>query len=393
MQHRRSTHHGAGGSTRGPGRALRWSAALLVAPVLVACAPDAEDPQDDQTPPGQEQPETQFDTLREAAPEGFYVGSAAAGGGHHLEQDYDDPFTTDEAYREVLAEQFSSLSAENQMKWEFIHPEQGEYDFGPADAIVDFAEENGQVVRGHTLLWHSQNPEWLEEGDFTPEELREILREHIETVVGRYAGRIQQWDVANEIVDDDAEIRTEENIWIRELGIEIVSDAFRWAHEADPEAELFLNDYSVEGINAKSDVYYGLAQDMLDDGVPLHGFGVQGHLSTQYGYPGDLQQNLQRFADLGLKTAITEIDVRIVMPEDGQPDQGAFEQQAAYYRMSLEACLAVEGCDSFTLWGFVDRYSWVPVFFPEEGAATVMEDDYSPRPAFTALLQALEAAR
>ncbi|MFJ7116771.1 endo-1,4-beta-xylanase, partial [Streptomyces albogriseolus] len=160
----------------------------------------------------------QFDRLRAAAPEGFVIGTAVAGGGHHLEQDYPDPFTYDKEYRKVLGREFSSVSPENQMKWDYIHPERDRYDFGQADAIVEFARKNRQVVRGHTLLWHSQNPAWLEEGDFTKAELRGILREHITTVVGRYKGKIQQWDVANEIFDDQGNLRTQDNIWIRELG-------------------------------------------------------------------------------------------------------------------------------------------------------------------------------
>ncbi len=335
-----------------------------------------------------------FDRLRAAAPEGFVVGTAVAGGGHHLEQDYPDPFTYDREYRKVLGRQFSSVSPENQMKWEFIHPERDRYDFGQADAIVEFAQRNKQVVRGHTLLWHSQNPAWLEEGDFSKEELRTILREHITTVVGRYAGKIQQWDVANEIFDDQGNLRTQDNIWIRELGPGIVADAFRWAHEADPKAKLFFNDYNVESVNAKSDAYYALVQDLLAQGVPVDGFSVQGHLSTRYGFPGDLADNLRRFDALGLETAITELDVRMDLPESGVPTKAQERQQADYYQRMLEACLDVDGCNSFTIWGFTDKYSWVPVFFEGEGYATVMTGDFKRKPAFYALRDTLkEAAR
>ncbi|RNL85780.1 endo-1,4-beta-xylanase [Halostreptopolyspora alba] len=330
--------------------------------------------------------------LREAAPDDLVIGTAIAGGGHHDDQDYPDPFTADHKYRTILDRQFGSVSAENQMKWEYIHPEQDSYDFEAADAIVDFAERNGQQVRGHTLLWHSQNPDWLEEGDFSDTELRAILRDHITTVVGRYAGRIQQWDVANEIFDGDGNLRTEENIWIRELGPGIIADAFRWAHEADPSAELFLNDYNVEGVNAKSDAYHELARDLLAQDVPLHGFAAQGHLSIEYEFPGDLEENLGRFDDLGLATAITEIDVRMELPESGRPTHAQLGQQADYYRRALRACLNVDGCESFTIWGFTDKYSWVPHTFEGEGAATVMNDHFVRKPAFFSLLGTLKAA-
>ncbi|MCM2517443.1 endo-1,4-beta-xylanase [Streptomyces griseoincarnatus] len=331
--------------------------------------------------------------LRAAAPEGFVIGTAVAGGGHHLEQDYPDPFTYDKEYRKVLGREFSSVSPENQMKWDYIHPERDRYDFGQADAIVEFARKNRQVVRGHTLLWHSQNPAWLEEGDFTKAELRGILRQHITKVVGRYKGKIQQWDVANEIFDDQGNLRTQENIWIRELGPEIVADAFRWAHKADPKAKLFFNDFNVESVNAKSDAYYALVKDLLKQRVPVHGFSVQGHLSTRYGFPGDLADNLHRFDALGLETAVTELDVRMDVPEGSLPTPAQEKQQAEYYQRVLEACLDVEGCNSFTIWGFTDKYSWVPVFFEGEGFATVMTEDFDRKPAYYALRDTLKDAR
>ena len=336
---------------------------------------------------------TSSDPLRAAAPEGFVIGTAVAGGGHHLEQDYPDPFTYDKEYRKVLGREFSSVSPENQMKWEYIHPERDRYDFGQADAIVEFARKNHQVVRGHTLLWHSQNPAWLDNGDFTKAELRSILREHITKVVGRYKGRIQQWDVANEIFDDQGNLRTQENIWIRELGPGIVADAFRWAHEADPKAKLFFNDFNVESVNAKSDAYYALVKDLRKQRVPVDGFSVQGHLSTRYGFPDGLADNLRRFDALGLETAVTELDVRMDVPEGSLPTPAQEKQQAEYYQRMLQACLEVDGCNSFTIWGFTDKYSWVPVFFQGEGFATVMTDDFDRKPAYYALRDTLKDAR
>jgi len=333
--------------------------------------------------------------LRRLVPKGFRIGSAVAGGGHHADQDYPPPFPNDRRYRHVLAKEFNSVTPENQLKWEFVHPERHTYDFGPADAIVRSARRDHQAVRGHVLMWHSQNPAWLEEGDFTPRELRRILREHIFTVVGRYRGRIHQWEVANEIFTDgdDPELRTDQNIWLRELGPGIIADAFRWAHQADPNAKLFLNDYAIEGVNPKSTAYYELAQELLADGVPIHGIGVQGHLDFQYGFDHSMQDNLQRFDDLGLATAVTEVDVRFFLPEDGVPTDEQLAQQADWYRWMLEACLNVDGCRSFTVWGFPDRYSWVPHFFEGQGAATIMWDDFTPKPAYHALQATLADAR
>lgn len=352
----------------------------LVGPPVAACRADRGGPRD------------HAPTLRQAAPPGFVIGSAVAGGGHHVDQPYPDPFPNDRVYRHLLGREFSSVSPENQMKWEFIHPERDTYRFGPADAIVRFARQHHQVVRGHTLLWHNQNPSWLTEGDFTAPELRQILRDHVFTVVGHYRGRIQQWDVANEVLDDSGQLRTTDNLWLRELGPGIIADVFRWAHRADPHAQLFFNDYGVEGINAKSDGYLALISDLLADGVPVDGFSVQGHLSTRYGFPDDLAANLQRFADLGLETGVTEVDVRMDLPGGAEPTDAQLAQQADYYQRMLDGCLAVDTCRSFTVWGFTDKYSWVPVFFPDEGAATIMTGDFERKPAYYALRSTLADA-
>ncbi|MUK02755.1 1,4-beta-xylanase [Vibrio cholerae] len=364
------------------------AAALAAAMILPTAVPAFAGPHQAPRPPGIEKK----DTLRWVAPQDLKIGTAVAGGGHHETQPYPDPFTFDLEYRQRLAAEFNSVSPENQLKWEFVHPERNTYRFAEMDAIVQFAQQNKQVVRGHTLFWHSQNPEWLEEGNFSKDELRTILKEHIQTVVGRYAGKIQQWDVANEIYNGDGTLRTSDNIWIRELGPEIIADAFRWAHEADPKAKLFFNDYGVESINAKSNAYLELIPRLQAQGVPVDGFAIQGHLSTRYGFPGDLEANLQRFDDLGLETAITEIDVRMDVAPGTRPTAAQLAQQSSYYQRALEACVSVEECNSFTIWGFTDKYSWVPVFFAGEGEATVMWNDFTRKPAYYALQDTLEQA-
>ena len=333
-------------------------------------------------------------TLQDSAPEGFLIGSSVAGGGHHEAESYPDPFAEDRAYTALLGQEFGSLTPENRMKWSDLRPSEDTYDFSTADEIVDFAERNGQEVRGHALLWHNQNPDWIEDGDHSQEELREILREHVTTVVGRYKGRIHQWDVANEVIDDEGRLRTKDNFWLRELGPEALVDTFRWAHEADPEAELFLNDYNIEGINDKSDAYLELIGQMLDAGVPVHGLAAQAHLSTGAGFPDSMEDNLERFGDLGLRTALTEVDVRVDMSRsEATPTDGQMAEQADFYSRALEACLNTESCTSFTMWSFTDQYSWVPVTFPGTGAASVMDDNFTRKPAYDALEDTLRAHR
>lgn len=310
------------------------------------------------------------------------------------------PLSQDRSYADFAASQFNSITPENEMKWETIHPAQTVYNFSPAETIVSFASAHGQMVRGHTLLWHSQNPAWVTQAAWTCEEARAVLQDHITTVVGHFRGEIYQWDVANEIFHDPwdqggVRLRIDQNPFLRacaEDPVALIEDAFRWAHEADPGAVLFLNDYNVEGINAKSDAYYALAQQMLADGVPLGGFGLQAHLGLQYGFDTSLQDNMKRFDALGLQTSITEADVR--MPTYGQdnPSEEQLAEQAARYGALLQACLDVPGCHSFTVWGFSDRYSWVPGTFAGQDWATITSRDGSLKPAYWTLLDLLTNA-
>ena len=292
----------------------------------------------------------------------------------------------DAPYRTAVGREFNAVTPENVMKWQVVEPTQGHYDWSQADQLVAFARAHGQLVRGHTLVWHSQNPSWLTEDAFTPAQLRDILRKHIFDEMGHFRGKIWAWDVANEVFNDDGTLR--DTIWLRALGPDYIADAFRWAHQADPHAKLFLNDYNNEGVNAKSDAYYALIKQLRAQGVPVQGFGIQGHLALQYGLPGDVAANVRRFDALGVKTAFTEVDVRMVLPAD--PIKVA--AQAEGFATMLRACLLVKHCISYTLWGFTDKYSWVPGFFDGQGSATPMNEQLQPKPAYDTLRETFQLA-
>ncbi|MYQ81964.1 MULTISPECIES: endo-1,4-beta-xylanase [unclassified Streptomyces] len=285
----------------------------------------------------------------------------------------------DAPYRAKAASEFSSVTPENVMKWESVEPTRGTYDWKQADQLVDFARANGQLVRGHTLLWHNQLPAWLTTGDFTADELRAILRKHITDEARHFKGRIWQWDVVNEAFNDDGTLR--DSIWLQKLGPGYIADAFRWAHAADPKAKLFINDYNIEGVNAKSTALYDLVVKLRKQHVPIDGVGIQGHLSVQYNAPHDIADNMKRFDALGLETAITEADVRVPMPSDSTKQ----EAQAEGYDVLLRGCLLTRKCTDFTVWGFTDKYSWVPDTFEGEGAANLFDEHYKAKPAYSAL--------
>ena len=299
----------------------------------------------------------------------------------------------DATYSKAVAAQFNTVTPENVMKWEVVEPERGKLDFTEADKLVAFAKAHKQKVRGHTLVWHSQVPAWLtegvEDGSIDKKQLRKILKRHVQDEVGHFKGEIWAWDVVNEAFEDDGTGNLRDSLWLRELGPGYIADAFRWAHKADPKAILFYNDYNTEGINTKSDAVYKLVKELKSEGVPIQGYGVQGHLSTDYGLPADMEANLHRFGKLGLKTAVTEADVRITLPASPAEVQA----QDNGYSYMLQSCLLEKSCISFTVWGFTDKYSWIPGVFTGEGQANLYDENYQPKSAYEVVQRDLRLAK
>jgi endo-1,4-beta-xylanase len=331
------------------------------------------------------------DSLRAlAAKVGLRMGSAL------IPQDIETP-----SYAAIAGSQFSVVTPGNAMKWETVEPQQGVFDWSQADQLVSFAHAHHQLIRGHTLVWHNQLPGWLTtgvaNGTISDAQLKELLHQHILTEMSRYRGQIWQWDVANEFfTDSNPSGINPTDFWVSHLGTGILDDAFRWAHQADPHALLCYNDYNIggeDGSNAKSNAVYAWLKQELAAGVPISCVGDQGHLDTQYGFSGALmQQDLQRYASLGLKVAITEADVRTFVnnaTEQVPTDHLAVFAQPFEFGQMLKACLAVPQCISFTVWGFTDADSWVPGFFTGEGYATIYDVNLQPKPAYYELQQDL----
>ncbi|HCT78492.1 MAG TPA: 1,4-beta-xylanase [Micromonosporaceae bacterium] len=312
--------------------------------------------------------------------------------------------STEPQYRSKVASEFSTVTAENVMKWESLEPTQGVYNWGPADELISFARQNHQLVRGHVLVWHNQLPSWLitgvANGTISNEQLRALLRNHITTVVQHFKGKIWQWDVVNEAVSDPWDSPPTlhyKGFWAEHLGPGYIADAFRWARAADPKALLFYNDYNIEAFgsgnpaNDKTQFVYNMAKQLRNSGVPIDGVGSQGHLGTQYGNYDTFQvaDALKRFGDLGLATAFTEVDVRSQMTDKvqaGDPNEinPRLQASAANYSVLMQACLSNQHCLSFTVWGFTDKHSWVPGWFsnPPEGLATLYDENYQPKRAY-----------
>ncbi|MEU5864308.1 endo-1,4-beta-xylanase [Nonomuraea sp. NPDC047529] len=300
----------------------------------------------------------------------------------------DRALETDNGYRDKLKYEFNSVTPENAMKWVNVEPESGVHTWAKADAVVSFAQENKQMVRGHTLVWHGGLPTWVSDGSLSDQQLRAALQQHIETTVKRYAGRVAVWDVVNEVLAEDGTLR--QSIWLKRLGPGYIADAFRWAHAADPAAKLYINDFNAEWSNRKRDGLYNLVHDLRAQGVPIDGVGFQTHAMIADPMPAtlpltQLKSTLKLFAELGVDVAVTELDVRLKLPVDADK----LAAQGEVYRRAAEACLAVARCVSLTMWGLTDKYSWVPSGVPGWGAAHPLDEKLAKKPAYLQLRSGL----
>ena len=293
-----------------------------------------------------------------AAEKGRYFGAAVSAGK-----------LSDPVYTGILNREFNSVTAENEMKWDATEPQQGRFSYTNGDRILNHARANGKSVRGHALLWHAQQPGWAQ--SLSGQALRNAAINHVTQVATYYRGKIHSWDVVNEaFADGGSGGRRDSNL--QRTGNDWIEAAFRAARAADPGAKLCYNDYNTDGINAKSTGIYTMVRDFKARGVPIDCVGLQSHLGTSL--DATYQQNIQRFADLGVDVQITELDVQ----------QGG--NQAAIFASVTRACLAVARCTGITVWGIRDTDSW------RTGANPLLFDgNGNKKAAYTSVLNALNA--
>jgi endo-1,4-beta-xylanase len=327
-------------------------------------------------------------TLRQAADHaGILIGSAVR------------PWVFSEAgYSSTLGREFNMVEPEDAMKWWTVRPTQDVFDFQQGDAIVAFAEAHGMKVRGHCLVWDHNNPEWLVQGHFVPEQLAHLLQLHISTVMKHYAGQVFAWDVVNEAFDENG--RLKDSLWYNQPGIGFagkdtayIERAFRWAHEADPKALLFYNDNGGEELNRKSDAIYAMVKDFKHRGVPVDGVGLQMHISSLGIDAASIAANIARLTALGLQVHITELDVSLALdPQGNLVDSNDLQRQAQVYRSIVSACLQNPFCTGIQTWGFTDKYSWIGSHsHGARGMALPFDRNYKPKPAYDALIDELAA--
>jgi len=314
--------------------------------------------------------------LRDAAAQrGVLIGAAVA-----------PSYFNEAPYAATLAGEFSQVEPENDLKFGPTQPGPTTYTFTNADAIVNFAHAHKMAIRGHTLVWYQQNPSWL--NPLSPEALAQAMHDHISTVVGRYAGQIYAWDVVNEAFNDNGTPRT--TLWSVNDGY--IEQAFRWAHEADPNALLFYNDYNGETVNAKSDAIYKMVQDFRARGVPIHGVGMQMHFTASEPSMASIEANMKRLTDLGLQVHITEFDVRLQVDASGIATASALATQAKIYGDVVAVCLKFPGCTAIQTWGLTDKHSWIPGSFQGFGAGLPFDAAYNAKPAHDAMITSMRTA-
>ena len=348
-------------------------------------------------------------TLKDAFRGAFRVGAALNA----------NQFSERDARAAALVKtQFNTITPENVLKWESVHPQPGKYDFGAPDQYVAFGEKNGMFVVGHTLVWHNQTPRWVFQDaagkPVTRDTLLARMRDHIHTVVGRYKGRIKGWDVVNEALDEDGSLRR--SPWLTIIGEDYIAKAFQFAHDADPSAELYYNDYSVENA-AKRNGAVRLIAKLKAQGIPVAAIGLQGHDKMDWPTPAQQDSTIVALAKLGVKVNITELDVDVLPPAiqnrtadvnvraeldpkanpytAGLPEAVQQALAARYAALFQVFVKHQDVIDRVTFWGVGDGDSWLNNW-PVRGRVSyplLFDRQDNPKPAFDAVIRTARQAR
>ncbi|ORX38166.1 xylanase [Kockovaella imperatae] len=298
---------------------------------------------------------------------------------------YQSFYMAAEGFTPVLDSEFDQYTPENEMKWSVIQPEPNVFNWTGSDLIIAHAKKTGSIVRGHNFCWDSQTPGYVT-NITDPDELKSVLKSHIDAVLGRYGNDLYAFDVINEPLNDNGTFKS--NVWYNVLGEDYLGIALDYAHAAAPNLNLYINDYNIESVNNKSQAMAKVAQGLLAAGKPLNGIGFESHFIGGE-TPDDIAESMKQFTDLGLDVAITELDVRVPVNNMGIANSTWLEIQAKDYAQVVSVCLNNTKCPGVTVWGFADYFSWIPGVFAGYGAADLYGFTYQPKPAFYAVQDTL----
>ena len=338
------------------------------------------------------------DTLKEVFKDKYLIGTA-------LNKDQIEG--KDPQSLKIALEQFNVITPENILKWERVHPKPGVYNLGPADSLIELCQKNNISIIGHTLVWQNQTPKWVfEDADGKPasrDTLLQRLKDHIFTVVGRYKGKILGWDVVNEAFDEEGNMK--KSNWMNIVGDDYMQKAFEWAHEADPSAELYYNDYNM-CYKGKRKAVVKVVTDFKAMGIPIHGIGLQGHWGMDYPPIDELKESIEAYAATGLNVMVTELELDM-LPDpgigpganinlsyeakkefdpwpDGLPDSmqvKVAERYAEFFSIFNDYSKSIS---RITLWGVHDGQSWRN-YWPIQGRTAyplLFDRNFQPKKAF-----------
>jgi endo-1,4-beta-xylanase len=275
------------------------------------------------------------------------------------------------------------------MKGQHMQPEKGRFVWENADYLVEFCRTYNKQLHGYTLVWHIQQPVWLKDfkGDSTAWE--GVMKTHIQTIVSRYKGKVKSWDVVNEAIDDKDTSHLRKTVWSENLGADYIARAFQYAHEADPSALLFYNDYGIENNNAKLAAVLKMVDNLKSTGIPIHGVGLQMHINYKHSMEG-IQYAINAIKERGLKVHISELDLSV--NPDGE-DIDITEELLQKQKEKIQAIahlyrtLPKENQHALTFWGVADSDTWIRSWFKRKDWPLLYDDAYQPKPAYQGFLE------
>ena len=306
-----------------------------------------------------------------------------------------DLFRSNLTYKTIVQREYNSITLENAMKIGVIHPSENFYNWQDADEIVQFALNNGQKVHGHTLIWHSDIPQWIYNFQGNSAAWEMLFKTHIQRIVSHYKGKVKSWDVVNEAYEDNGSLSR--SIWLEKIGSDYIAKAFTYAHEADPDALLFYNDYGQEyGYEFKSEkgqAIVTMANSLLKRNIPIHGLGLQMH--TKYTQSDDnISKAINLAASTGLKIHLSELDVAMNVSYDTALtfSKSLEEMQAAKFKSIVQIYNKLPATQKFgiTTWNVGDKDSWIPVFFKVPDWPTIFNEQYEKKLAYQAIFDGVK---
>ena len=290
---------------------------------------------------------------------------------------------TDNQYYEIALNQFNSITPENIFKPSFLHPNENYFDWIEADKLVEFCQINNKRLHGHTLIWHNQLPEWMKNFQGNQSEWELMFKEHIQTICSHFQGEIKSWDVVNEAFNDNGTLRN--TIWKQKIGSSYIEKAFMYAHEADPDALLFYNDYDIALNETKRKAILSLLNNLRQRGVPIHGIGMQMHISIVHPENKQIAAALKEISDNGFKIHLSEIDISVnPLSKEIEPSIELFERQANKLAAITLLYKEIPSKNQYgmTFWGLSDKNTWIRNYFNRDDYPLLFDDDYNPKPVY-----------